>query len=164
MAGEEKQLDEQETEAKEAVTAAAQRVQEAMDREDVVLEKLKAAKMAKAEAAAHTHKAAAGRGDVEKTVKVLELHMEGNQKVLELERKKKEAQEAAEAAKKAAEDAKKLEKQLAEDTDERIFTHRHPRLQESKAALAEQKVKASETLRPARAMEGFSERVLFACE
>ncbi|CAJ1454022.1 unnamed protein product, partial [Effrenium voratum] len=132
MAGEEKQLDEQETEAKEAVTAAAQRVQEAMDREDVVLEKLKAAKMAKAEAAAHTHKAAAGRGDVEKTVKVLELHMEGNQKVLELERKKKEAQEAAEAAKKAAEDAKKLEKQLAE---------------ESKAALAEQKVKASETLR-----------------
>eukprot|EP00434_Breviolum_minutum_P008644 symbB.v1.2.007622.t2/scaffold469.1/size203783/3 len=124
-------LDQEEEEGKEKVTEVSKRVQEAVHREDVAFEKLKAANTAKAEAAAETLKAASGRGEVEKTVKVLELHMEGNQKLLELEQKKKEASEALEAAKKAAEEAKKREKELAE---------------ESKAALHEQKIKASETL------------------
>eukprot|EP00434_Breviolum_minutum_P008643 symbB.v1.2.007622.t1/scaffold469.1/size203783/3 len=125
-------LDQEEEEGKEKVTEVSKRVQEAVHREDVAFEKLKAANTAKAEAAAETLKAASGRGEVEKTVKVLELHMEGNQKLLELEQKKKEASEALEAAKKAAEEAKKREKELAE---------------ESKAALHEQKIKASETLK-----------------
>eukprot|EP00435_Cladocopium_sp_Y103_P034437 s293_g8.t2 len=130
--GAEKLLDQQEEEVREAVAETSKRVQEAVHREDVALEKLKAATTARAEAASETHKAAAGRGEIEKTVKVLELHMEGNQKLLELEQKKKEAAEALEAAKKAAEEAKKREKELAE---------------ESKAALQEQKTKASETLK-----------------
>ncbi|CAE7460386.1 unnamed protein product [Symbiodinium microadriaticum] len=92
----------------------SRRVEEAVAREAVAVEKLKAAKLAKAEAAAETHKASAGRGDIEKTVKILELHMEGNQKVQELQQAKKSAAEAAEAAKKAAEEAKKKEKELLE--------------------------------------------------
>eukprot|EP00913_Durusdinium_trenchii_P004546 g4222.t1 len=112
-------LDQQEEEAKEAIAQSSSQVQEALHREEVALEKLKAAKTAKVEAAQKTHQASEGRADVEKTVKVLELHMEGNQKILDLERQKKEAAAALEAAKKAAEEAKKREKELAEEKREK---------------------------------------------
>ena len=130
--GAEQLLNHQEDEAKDAVAKVSEKVQNALQSEDVALEKLKAAKTAKAEAAMETKKAVGGLGEIEKMMKVLESHMEGNQKLLDLERKKKEAAEAKEAAKKAAEEAKKREKELAE---------------ERKAALHEQKTKASETLK-----------------
>merc|ERR1719350_558761 len=94
------------SEAQRVMEAASAKVDAVTRKESLALERLKASKLAQADAAHGTTKAEQDRSESEKIMKILVLEMASRDRVLELEEAKKAAQEAQDAAKKVLEDSK----------------------------------------------------------
>merc|ERR1719277_1942718 len=90
-------MEEKVAKAKKVMEEASSRVEEAMHKETLALEKLKAAKMAKTQCATNTQQAESDKVEAEKTIKILELELSTRQQKQELEEAEKAAQEALKA-------------------------------------------------------------------
>jgi len=113
-------LDREADAARKDMEATSAKVEELGHTEAIALEKLKAARRARNDAATGVAGVKSGRVDAATKLKILELELESRQKLQELADARKAAQDAQEAAKKAIV-ASKIKEKEALDSVKRIY-------------------------------------------
>jgi hypothetical protein len=108
-------LEEEAANVKLDMDSASARVEEAVQKEDLALEKIMAARLAHICAARETAEAMGSRDDAERSATMLKLEMQSRKKVADIDQAKHVAQKAAEAAKQTFAESKRKEKEAREE-------------------------------------------------